>query len=229
MISNSDLFFSIAKEFQDARKKISDTYKGRMRFLERTKGSEYFTEESKKAEEEKKAAAAALREQYASRLYTAIEAMELVNNNRKAIPPTEEELRLIQLLKMKDSLTENELHEAAMTLKGNPSCLAILSELSRKNGYWQGYDSYYESDKMSKETTLRIIQRIKDNMRDFLETENNAAVQRVIENRNNLYGVDPNAAPIPERRIFETKAECYEELAHLSPDSLPAFTAAVDE
>ena len=228
MFTNTDSFYTRAKQYQDKRKGIVDEYEARIKALESAKGSKYFTDEVKKAEDKKAEALKALKEEYGGYFNTHLEAMAKANASRKMTPPTEEELRTLQLLKMKDKPTEAELQAAANTLKGNATCLSILTEIAHNAGFLRGYDSYSETKEMPVNTAEGIIKGLASSVREFMEYDTPRAARIAREHQERTYGVTPDAPALPKRPLFEDKAGCFYEIAGLSGDSLTAFENAVD-
>ena len=228
MIANTTLFYRRAKEYQDKRKGIVDEYEARMKALEDAKGSKYFTDEAKKAEDTRDEALKALKDEYGEYFRISLDAMSKANASRKMTPPTEEELRTLQLLKMKDKPTEAELAAAANTLKGNATCLSVLTEIAHNAGYLRGYNNYSETKEMPVDTAEGIIKGLASSVREFMEYDTPRAARLAREHQERTYGVPADAPALPKRRLFEDKAGCFDEIAGLSGDSLTAFENAVD-
>ena len=228
MIKNTDLFYTRAKEYQGKRAAIVDEYEKRMKALEDAKGSKYFTDEAKKAEDKRDEALTALKDEYNGYFNIAFDAMRKANASRKMTPPTEEELRTLQLLKMKDKPTEAELAAAANTLKGNATCLSVLTEIAHNAGYMRGYMGYSETKEMPVEEAEAAIKGLASSVRDFMDYDTPRAARVAQNHHETLYGVNPNATPLPKRPLFEDKAGCFYEVARMGGDSLEAFKNAVD-
>lgn len=228
MIKNTDLFYTRAKEYQGKRAAIVDEYEKRMKALEDAKGSKYFTDEAKKAEDKRDEALTALKDEYNGYFNIAFDAMRKANAARKMTPPTEEELRTLQLLKMKDKPTEAELAAAANTLKGNATCLSVLTEIAHNAGYMRGYMGYSETKEMPVEEAEAAIKGLASSVRDFMDYDTPRAARVAQNHHETLYGVNPNATPLPKRPLFEDKAGCFYEVARMGGDSLEAFKNAVD-
>lgn len=228
MIKNTDLFYTRAKEYQGKRAAIVDEYEKRMKALEDAKGSKYFTDEAKKAEDKRDEALTALKDEYNGYFNIAFDAMRKANAARKMTPPTEEELRTLQLLKMKEKPTEAELAAAANTLKGNVTCLSVLTEIAHNAGYMRGYMGYSETKEMPVEEAEAAIKGLASSVRDFMDYDTPRAARVAKNHHETLYGVNPNATPLPKRPLFEDKAGCFYEVARMGGDSLEAFKNAVD-
>lgn len=228
MIANTTLFYRRAKEFQDKRKGIIDEYEGTLARLETAKGSKYYTDETEKAEKKKDEGLKALKEEYGGYFNTHFEAMSKANAARKMTPPTEEELRTLQLLKMKDKPTEAELAAAANTLKGNATCLSVLTEIAHNAGYMRGYNNYSETKEMPVDEAESIIKGLASSVRDFMDYDTKKAARIAQAHHERFYGVNPDAPALPKRPLFEDKAGCFLEVCGIAGDALTAFENAVD-
>jgi len=228
MIANTTLFYRRAKEYQDKRKGIVDEYEARMKALEDAKGSKYFTDEAKKAEDKRDEALTALKGEYGEYFRISLDAMSKANAARKMTPPTEEELRTLQLLKMKEKPTEAELAAAANTLKGNATCLSVLTEIAHNAGYMRGYMGYSETKELPVSDVEETIKGLHASVRDFMnyDTPRTARIARGHQERQ--YGIAPDAPALPKRPLFEDKAGCFYEVARMGGDTFTAFCNAVD-
>lgn len=228
MIANTTLFYRRAKEYQDKRKGIVDEYEARMKALEDAKGSKYFTDEAKKAEDKRDEALTALKGEYGEYFRISLDAMSKANAARKMTPPTEEELRILQLLKMKEKPTEAELAAAANALKGNVTALGVLTEISHNAGYMRGYMSYAENNEMPVAEVDETIKGLASAVRDFMDFDTGKAARIARGHQERIYGVDRDAPALPKRPLFEDKEACFYEVARMGGDSFKAFCNAVD-
>lgn len=164
-MKNTDLFYSLAKEYQDKRRQKMQSFENRSEQLSQMRGNRYFDAEMTKATNEKDAALTSLKREYSEHFGAVLSSMDKANRQRKLTPPTEEELRLISLLKMKDKLTEQELDAAANMLKGNSTCLAVLTKIAHKQGYLRGYMNCSDNAEMSAESVKTAIDSLNSSVR----------------------------------------------------------------
>ena len=235
MLKNSELFFIKARDFQNKRKEIMETYETRAAQLEDAKGSKYFTDEMKKATDARDSALDALKSEYRESFRIALDGMSKANGSRGTTPPTEEQLRLLQLLQMRGVVDEpqraafqKDLDRAANTCAENAMCISVLNDIARKNGFLRGYHS--TAKEMSVDDADRMIKDLHAALPDFMEHDTGRAARLAQEHNARMYGLTGNEAPLPKRPLFDDKAGCYAELTHgmLSGDALNAFCAAVD-
>ena len=225
---NTDFLFNRAKDFQNKRKNVMDQYENRMKELERAKGSQYYNEESQKATEAKDKAIKALKAEYGDYFNTILKSMRESNSKRGLNPPTEEELRLIQLIKLKEKPTERELEAAAHTLKGNVTCLSILTEIAHKNGYARSYTHYSNNNEMAVADVDSALNAIERNLNDFMNYDTTRAARIAKNFHDTKYGVSDNTPELPKRPLFYTKEDFYSMMCGLSGDTFKAFYNAVE-
>ena len=225
-MKNTELFFKTCKKYQDERNNINAAFEKRMQELKPMAGSEYFKSESTKAQTERDNALKALKAECGESLNGTLERMARTNRQRPMKAPTAEELNILQLLKLKDNISEQELESAAIALKGNPTCLSALTEIGRKAGYLRGYNHYAESKEMSIEETEGALRQLAKNVNDFIEFDTKKTARIAEQIHSNLYGKG-ESRPLPKRPLFETKRECFETLG-LNSSTLDELFAVVD-
>ena len=228
MLKNTELFFKTVKKFQDGRNDINSTYEKRMKELERTKGSQYYVDESAKAQTARDNALKALKAECGESLNSTLERMARTNRQRPMKAPTAEELNILQLLKLKDNISEQELESAAIALKGNPTCLSALTEIGRKAGYLRGYNHYAESKEMSIEETEGALRQLAKNVNDFLEFDTKKTARIAEKYQRDHYGKG-ESRPLPKREPFsDLRGAMKQLLPSMNEDRLESFYNAVD-
>ena len=218
MLKNSELFFIKAKDFQNKRKEIMDTYETRAAQLEDARGSKYFTDVDGVVTVDLKKIM-----------------NEEANGSRGTTPPTQEQLAILQVLQMRGVVDEpqraafqKDLDRAANTCADNAMCISVLNDIARKNGFLRGYHS--TAKEMSVDDADRMIKDLQAALPDFMEHDTKRAARIAAEHNARMYGTTGNERPLPKRELFDNKADCYAEFSHgmLSGDALTAFCAAVD-
>lgn len=228
MITNTDLLFSRMKEYQDKRKAVMDEYEKRLEWLEDKRGSEYFTEEEKIARDKRDEALQTLRGEYDESARTAIKAMKEANDKRPAAAPTEEELRIIQMLKLRDTVSEEELSMIANSVKNNALALDVVAEVARKNGILRDYRSICTENRLSPSYVSDKLEFLSDNVFDFLAHDTARAARLGAAYREQHYGIQGDERNLAKRPLFETKEDFFKQTAWLEGDTLSRFMEAVD-
>ena len=225
-MSNTDLLYSYAKKYQDKRADIMNAFEKREAQLQSAKGSRFYDEEMKKALSTRNTALNALQIEYRDHFNSILQSMMKMNGKREMKPPTDEELRLLQVLKMKESLSESDFEAAANTLKGNTTCLEILTDMARAQGNLRNYLTYSGSNEMPVASVNKALKGIASTLEDFMNYDTRKAARIAKQSHDEVYGV--NEYTVPKRELFNDKAGCFKDLFGLSGDEMGAFCKAVD-
>ena len=226
-MKNSESLYLRARSFQDRRKSIIDKYESKMKSLEKmnVKGTSYHSTEAENAAKERDASLRILRDEYQNYFNSCLSSMEEANKKRTLTPPTDDELRLLQLLKMRETPTETELTAAAHTLKGNPTCLAVLEDIAHRAGIPRSFLDYAETKQMPIEKANTALRGLASSLKDFMENDTTKSSRAEARYHTEHYGGN---SELTKRALFENKADCFKELTGFSGDSLTAFLSAVD-
>lgn len=227
-MSNSDRFYTLIREFQEKRQNASDVFDREMAELKRYVGSEFYETESKAAADRRDMTLNELQAEYRMKLDEVLRAMVKANAEREMKPPTDAELRLLQVLKMKDHLDEAELKSAARSLRGNPVCLDVLGEIGRQHGYAKTFAHYGETKTLGIESTANVLATLAKNTEDFLRHDTRRSARLVQAYRQRNFGNPIDDAQLPKRRPIRSKEQAFEELGMLNADSLESFFNTVD-
>lgn len=227
-MTNSGKYYTLINEFQTKRKAAYDRYDQELKELQRFKGSEYYETESQAAADRRDMTLKELQAEYRMKLDEVLKAMAKANAEREMKPPTTEELNLLQMLRLKDSVSEEELRAAARTLRKNPTALEILGEIGRQHGYAKTFAHYGEIKTLGTKSTSDAIATLAKNTEDFLmhDTRRSARLVQAFRARN--YGNPVDDTQLPKRRLIKSKEQCFEELGMLNTDMLELFLATID-
>jgi len=241
-MNNSENLYYHAKKYQDERKAIVDNFEKRMKALEDTKGSKYYVDEKKKAEKERDNALNTLKAEYRGGFDSILKEMRNVSESRGATPPTDEELRIIQALKLKDKVTEAELDRIANAVKNNGLCLSVVQDVASKNGIVRNYVSLCTEKTMPAVGVEECIKSLTSGIKDFIDYDTSRAARLAREAHERMYGkIDEDTpvesvlggarsgyVPVTKRQLFDTKEGFYSIVGGIKGATLAAFTASVD-
>ena len=219
-------FYVAAQEFQDKRNAISQEHSETMRKIRTAKGSEYYDKSAKNAGEKKAAALSALKAEFAPRFNSILDSMEATNAARSMKAPTPDELGVLQVLKMKENITKADLDMAANSLKNNPACLTILSEIARKNEIFTNYDGYGGTE-LSVQAAGNLIDALRNNTIDFLNFDTPRAARLYAQHRERFYGENTEDVELPARQNFSDPDGCFAEIGGMDAATVSALEAAV--
>ena len=221
---NVGRFYIKAQEFQDKRNAINREYSEAMRKIRTAKGSEYYTEASRAAKEKRDNALSTLRTEYMNHFHSIFDDMEASNAARSMKAPTPDELGVLQVLKMKENITKADLDMAANSLKNNPACLTVLSEIARKNEIFTNYDGYGGTE-LSIQAAESLIDALRNNTADFLEYDTPRAARLYAQHRERMY--NDGDVELPARANFSDPDGCFAEIGGMDAATVSALEAAV--
>lgn len=241
-MKNSENLFFHAKKYQDERKAIIEAYEKKIASLEDAKGSKLYEKESKKAAEDRDNALTSLKAEYSGGFNSILKEMRNASDTRGATPPTEEELRLVQALKLKETATQAELDRIANAVKGNGLCLSIVQDVAKKNGVMRNYISLCTEKAMPAAGVDECLKSLVNGIKDFMESDISKAARLYKEQHERLYGkMDESKAPErvmggymagytppAKRPLFDTKEGFYSVIMNLKGEELTAFCNSVD-
>ena len=131
--NRTEHYYNAVTEYRAALRAIWAKYDTAMQRIEAYKGSKGYDKDAAAIEKERKEATAALQSEYRDRFNNILEGMRQSATTRPMVAPTQEQLALLQALKMRDKVSRDELEQAAITLKESPVSLSVLAEIAEKN------------------------------------------------------------------------------------------------
>lgn len=226
MIKNTEVFFRKSMEFQEKRTKLVAEYEGKIKALEKYQGSKGYKKDMEKIQKDHREALEALQKEYRPTLMTIIDGMKDGLGRRKISPPTNEQLNLIHLLKMKKEVTSEDLDRVANMMDGNSVALGVIQEIAKEAGVRRSYMGL--SSEMSSQTADEIIREMRVRTEDWLQHDTKKAPRLANKYYSEMYGVTRPDHELPKRDTFSDADGCYAELACLDHEGLQMFSQAVD-
>lgn len=224
MIKNTEAFYEKAKEFQNKRAEMVSEYEDRLKSLEGYAGSPRYEKEVDALTKEHTEALTELRDQTRQSLLIILRGMEEAIQKRKINPPTNEQLNLIHLLKMREKVSEEELDRAAEMVKDNAVAIGVIQEIAHDNEIMKGYTSM--CSEMSSQTAMKTVGDIREGLEDWLQYDTSKGGRMANSYYGEHYGTP--AMNLRKRPLFSNYEECFEELSPLSPATLKMFSDVVD-
>jgi len=224
MITNTETFYIRAKKFQDARKELTDKFERDLKGLERFRGSKGYEEEEKKLREKFETELRSLQDE-ARASFNAIYSGMIDNIGKRTVKaPTTDQINLLNILKLKKKVTEEELSRVAESVKDNPIAVSLVTEIAHDHGIMRNYDSL--CSEMSSETASKVVESLKAWTEDFVQFDTTRASRLAKEYHERNYGATDT--PLTKRRLFEGKSDCFSELVGLDDQGLRLFSEVVD-
>ena len=135
---NTALFVFGVREFAKAMQQAATDYDREMQKIERMQGSREHEDRQQAAQAKRDAAEAAARQEAARRFGAALQGMREAAAGRAMQPPTDEQLRILELLQMRETLTDADIMQAYNSLSGCPAACGVLREIAQKHGSLSG-------------------------------------------------------------------------------------------
>lgn len=145
-------YFDLTTSYRANLRKIWEDYDRTLQNLEPYKGSNGYNNDIQEAENTRKNDILALQSEYRNKFNEILQGMRKSAMSQPMIPPTTEQLSILQTLKMRNKISRDELTQASHTLNNCPLCLSVLDEIAQDNGY---YGLHF-----GKESTSAIIKHI---------------------------------------------------------------------
>ena len=141
--------------------------------------------------------------------------------------PTEEQLRILQMLKMKEKLTEAECVGAANAMNGNAAALALVDELATKSGVL--HTSYVRSlavKTYDPATARQAIRELGATSYEIVSNETGAKKAALLAKQwhQKVHGSTFDPYELPQEEAFADEDDFYSQMNI----PLHAFSAAVD-
>lgn len=129
----SEQFHQTVQQYHTQLREITRQYENEMQGLQRFAGSAGYEEDVKSAQGERDKATAALRQEYGPRFDAILNSMAEAAKAQPMTAPTQEQLATLEVLKMRERLSRDELQKAMNTMADCPVALGVLRELAQKH------------------------------------------------------------------------------------------------
>jgi len=133
MTNNVEKYFDVVRKYRHGLDEINKKFDELVEAKKCYAGSVGFETDIKAIEEKRAAEIAALREDCGESFDFCIAAMQKAAQSRLVTAPTEEQLRILETLKMREKLTRDDLVHASNAMSDCPLALGVLEELARKH------------------------------------------------------------------------------------------------
>lgn len=226
-MQNTTRLYEAINRFMMERSEAREEFLVMKRRYAKAAGSEYYTETMnearKKRESRVDAAQAAARQEMAEIAQAMTEKADSIAMN----PPTDEQLRILSLLKMRDKLTKGELDAAANGMKDNAAALAMLDELAAKNEILTTSYIRLAEGKLTADQSKNAIRSILSSCNQIIENRTGANRAQAMQETYHaqIYGGNPDPDRFNQEPLFENEDSFYEKV---SPVPLNLLSNAVD-
>ena len=207
MITNTELYYTKMKEFQNKRGELMKVHDKRLNSLESSKDYE---EDLKKENDRFEAELKALRDEYRHGLLKVFGGMMDAIGKRSISAPTNDQVNLLNVLKMKKKVTLEECRRTAEAVKDNPIAVSVVTEIAHAHGITQSFDHLCQE--MSSQKASEIVTGMKNRLEDFLQCD----MTRASKDHRQM-----------KRRLFTNQADFYREEG-FDLETLRKFSEIVD-
>ena len=135
-MTNTGKFYQTVKDFRGELRGLETEYQVEMTRLAPHKGSDYFEKAKAALDKARTLTLSELRKVYGKTFNDIFIAMDAAYATKPMTAPNADQLAMLQVLKMRDSVTREELRQAANACKDCPAALETLKEIAHKNNIY---------------------------------------------------------------------------------------------
>lgn len=225
-MNTTNLYRAVA-DFMTARSEAVEEYLLMTRRYASAKGSQMYIDKMDEAAKKRDKAISNAQSIAKREIRETLLAMVDKADKIKMQPPTEEQLRILQMLNLKERVTEAECVGAANAMEGNATALALVDELATKSGVLHTSFARSLAVKIYDPATAR--QAIKELAEACYEIVNNTTGARKValltkQRHQRQYGGTFDPYELPQEEPFKDESDFYEQMNI----PLSAFSSAVD-
>lgn len=224
-MKNTEMLYSAVRDYTVKRANARETYIRRMDSIRDMKGSQRY--------EQERASAAKMREQTVTAaaadarkiVQTAVGAMEKNARSMRLTPPTDEQLRLLQLLSMRSRLSQNEVTQAANALGDCGAALEALRDVAAARGVQYPLIAFPENVSLSIDQAINTLKSICAGVDKVLNEKTGADPTRLLtaQLHQRHYGGDFDPDTFPAAKLYDSEQDFFSSLTSVS---YPALCAA---
>ena len=226
-MTNTEYLYNAMKRFTDARTAARETYLQTMKKYETAKGSPYYTEQKDKAMKVRNDAVEAAKAECVNTVNNALSLMRKTSGARPMKAPTEEQLRILQMLKMRKTVTPNELQAAANAMDGNGAALAVLNEIAHEQNHTPRNYTAMSTDGLPTAAADEAIKNLQQACTGILESGVRRAARIAAEHNARINGVKVEPDDLPQEEPYSSERDFYERAMPWTP--FDVFAKAVNE
>ncbi len=225
-MKTTTMMYDAVDRYMHERAMARVEYRSTMMRIADAAGTPYYDQIKEEADKKRAARVAAAQDRARAEVKTAVETMVENADRLQMTPPTEDQLRIMELLNMREKLTKGELDAAANAMGGNAAALALLDELAQKHdilstSYLAQADGSLTPDVCKREIRNAVF-FCREIIDDTIGSQPNAV--RYANYRAQIYGETPDLDSLEPMPFFDNEESFYEKACAV-PYS--AFEAAV--
>lgn len=133
--------FRALRDFDDTRRGNRDIFLRYKEARKQYRGSEGYNRDMKEAEEKRRRDDETARKEAVNTINSILRKMQENAGKRPLTPPTSEQLAILQVLSMRDTVSKAELDRASVNMAGNALALSALNGIAEKH-FPMGHTNY---------------------------------------------------------------------------------------
>ena len=223
--TNTSTLYRAVRDFTVKRAEAREAYIRHMRDIEDLEGSARYEQErasaAKTREQTVDAAAADARKV----IQAAVSAMEKNARSMELKAPSDEQLRLLQLLSMRSRLSQNEVTQAANALGDCGAALEALRDVAAARGVQYPLIAFPENVSLSIDQAINTLKSICAGVDKVLNEKTGADPTRLLtaQLHQRHYGGDFDPDTFPAAKLYDSEQDFFSSLTSVS---YPALCAA---
>lgn len=207
-MTNTERLYQAMKRFTDTRREAREAYMQTMAKYQTAKGSPFYQEQQEQAQKERADKVNRAKGECLASIKVALSDMRKASENKPMQAPTEEQLRILQMLKMRTHVTDAELQTAANAMNGNGAALAIIDEIEKERGGHRNY-LFMAKTQLSPQAAMQAIDRLTESCRDILEHSSTRAARIAASYREHLSGNHLDADQMTQEPPYMSEEDFY--------------------
>ena len=145
-MKNTQRYHQFIRDFRKAVSMANEKFDPAYKDLERYRDSEYYQEDKAKIDKARKELLDEVRQGAKKELNAIVDDMRRTYESKPSKAPTAEQLTILQALKMRDSVSKDELREAMNAVKGCPLAERVVGEVAAKHQHILGMERELSGD-----------------------------------------------------------------------------------
>lgn len=199
--------YDAMRKFTDTREAARQEHMKRMKEIETAKGSQYYIDEKKKADSRRANIVEQARLECRQSLAGTFKIMRENNRKRPMQAVTDEQMRILEMMKMRENPTEDELQQAANSMNGNGAALQMLFEIAQKKGIHGLSDIRKEANEFSITQANEEIDRIANACGKILETSAKRSAFLYSRYNERMHGQSMDEDSLPQIEPFTSESD----------------------
>ena len=226
-MNNTSVLFEALRTFDNLRREHRTEFLDFKKAHEHYRGSEGYDADIEEAARKRKASDDAARKEARKKVDAVLRKMAENGEKTAMEPPTDEQMRILDLLKARKHPTQDELARAAVAMNGNISLLRLLNDWERQLYPDTPKDHTELAKDISEEAVKRTLKRISDRSSEILASSVNSFVLDAARmHRIKFGGTEPDEDSLPQREPLGSERDFL--LDFVPEESLEEFMATVN-